>query len=96
MTFAIRLTDEARETYEQLAGESLSRFNKVRKALGLMETNLRSAIQQTHEWVSVKGPGGEKMFEAYVEQRTPGAYRILWYYGPEPGVITVTSIMRHP
>ncbi len=53
----------------------------VRKTLGFMETNLRHPSLNTHEFTSLKGPNGEKVFEAYVQQKTPSAYRIFWYYG---------------
>ncbi len=54
----------------------------VRKTLGLMETNLRHPSLQTHQYQSLKGPNDEKVFEAYAQQNTPGAYRVFWYYGP--------------
>jgi hypothetical protein len=68
----------------------------VRKTLGLLETNLRHPSLRTHEFTSLKGPGGEKVFEAYVQQKTPGAYRVFWYYGPERNQITIVSITPHP
>ena len=68
----------------------------VRKTLGFLETNLRHPSLNTHEFRSLRGPGGEKVFEAYAQQRTPSAYRILWHYGPEKGQITIVSITRHP
>ena len=49
----------------------------VRKCLELLETNLRHPSLKTHEFRSLKGPNGEKVFEAYVQQKTPGAYRIF-------------------
>ena len=68
----------------------------VRKTLGLLETNLRHPSLQTHEFASLKGPSGEKVFKAYVQQKTPGAYRVFWYYGPERNQITIISITPHP
>jgi hypothetical protein len=68
----------------------------VRKCLGFLETNLRHPSLNTHEFHSLKGPNGEKVFEAYVQQKTPGAYRIFWYYGPEIGMITIVAIVPHP
>lgn len=68
----------------------------VQKTLGLLETNLRHPSLQTHEFTSLKGPSGEKVFEAYVQQKTPGAYRVFWYYGPERNQITIVSITPHP
>ncbi len=68
----------------------------VRKCLGFLESNLRHPSLHTHEFRSLKGPKGEKVFEAYVQQKTPGAYRIFWYYGPERGLITIVAITPHP
>lgn len=68
----------------------------VRKTLGFLETNLRHPSLNTHEFRSLKGPRGEKVFEAYAQQRTPSAYRIFWYYGPGKGQITIVSITPHP
>ena len=68
----------------------------VRKTLGLLEINLRHPSLQTHEFTSLKGPNGEKVFEAYAQQKTPGAYRIFWYYGPERNQRTIVAITPHP
>jgi len=54
----------------------------VRKTLALMEQNLRHPSLNTHEFSGLRGLNGEKVFEAYGQQNTPGAYRIFWYYGP--------------
>jgi len=71
-------------------------LKSVRKTLGLMETNLRHPSLQTHIFQSLKGPTGEKVFEAYAQQNTPGAYRVFWYYGPERKEITIVAITPHP
>jgi len=68
----------------------------VRKTLGLMETNLCHPSLQTHEFQSLKGPNGEKVFEAYAQQNTPSAYRVFWYYGPGRKEITIVAITPHP
>ena len=68
----------------------------VHKTLGFMETNLRHPSLNTHEFTSLKGPNGEKVFEAYAQQRTPSAYRIFWYYGPGRKQITIVAITPHP
>lgn len=49
----------------------------VRKTLGLMETDLKHPSLQTHEYSSLGGSNGEKVFESYAQNRTPGAYRIF-------------------
>ena len=68
----------------------------VRKCLGFLETNRRHPSLNTHEFRSLKGPNGEKVFEAYAQQKTPGVYRIFWYYGPGRGTITIVAITPHP
>lgn len=68
----------------------------VRKCLGFLETNLRHPSLETDELRSLKGPNGEKVFEACAQQKTPGAYRVFWYYGPEKRMLTVVAIVPHP
>jgi len=71
-------------------------LKSVRKCLGFLETNLRHPSLNTHEFRSLKGPNGEKVFEAYAQQKTPGALRVFWYYGPGKGKITIFAITAHP
>jgi len=61
-----------------------------------METNLHHPSLQTHEFESLKGAKGEKVFEAYAENKTPAAYRIFWHYGPLEKRITILAITPHP
>lgn len=61
-----------------------------------MEVNLRHRSLQTHPFNGLQGPDGQKIFESYVENKTPGAWRIFWYYGPGKGVLTILSITEHP
>ena len=72
------------------------RFKAVKKAMGFLSTNPRHKSLKTHEFTSLKGPGGEKVFEAYAEPATPAAYRIFWYYGPDEYQITIIAITPHP
>jgi integrase len=96
--FDIFLTDEAGEQLDRLKSDrGLSkRYKAVKKAIQFLSQNPRHPGLQTHEFTSLKGPKGEKVFEAYAEQATPAAYRIFWYYGPKESQITVISITPHP
>ena len=96
--FDIYLTDEAKEQLNRLkTDKGLSkRYKAVKKTLQYLSTNPRHSSLQTHEFTSLKGPKGEKVFEAYAEQSTPAAYRIFWYYGPGQKQITVIAITPHP
>ncbi len=96
--FDIYLTDEAQEQLNRLkADKGLSkRYKAVKKTLLFLSANPRHPGLQTHEFTSIKGPKGEKVFEAYAEQSTPAAYRIFWYYGPGQNQITIVAITPHP
>jgi hypothetical protein len=96
--FELAWTKEAEETYHLLKGDSSQkkRYNAVRKTVQFLAKNPRHNSLQTHEYLSLKGPRGEKVFEAYAEQKTPAAYRVFWYYGPARGVITILAITPHP
>lgn len=98
MSFKILFSDEAEKQYHQLeSNKGLSkRLKSVRKALGYLELNPRHQGLNTHKYSSLSGPNGEKIFEAYAENNTPGAYRIFWFYGPQKNQITILSITPHP
>ena len=72
------------------------RLKAVRKALGYLETNPRHQSLNTHEYESISGANGEKVWEAYAENKTAAAYRIFWHYGPGKNVITIVAITPHP
>ena len=96
MEFRITLMPAAIEICKELAVSDPMKFRKIQKTLGLLQMNLRHPSLNTHEFVSLKGPNGEKVFEAYVENKTPSAYRIFWHYGPEKDEISVIAITPHP
>lgn len=85
MTFKLSFTPEAASVLRTFREVEDPKLNKVRKCLGLLETNPRHPSLQTHEFTSLTGPAGEKVFEVYVENGTPDAWRVFWYYGPQPG-----------
>lgn len=96
--FDIFLTDEARKQLKELKADKgfEKRYKAVTKAMRFLSSNPRHKSLKTHEFTSLKGPKGEKIFEAYAEQSTPAAYRIFWFYGPGKNQITVISITPHP
>jgi hypothetical protein len=106
MNHKLRFTTTADEQLKEIEHNPALKglLKQVRKTLGYLETNLRSKSLQTHEFKSLKGPGGRKVFEAYAQQNTPGAYRVFWFYGPdETGkdkkripVITILAVVPHP
>lgn len=97
MRFEILLTTEAIRQLELLRNPTYQViFKAVDKTIQLMASNLRHPSLNTHEFHGMSGPDGEKIFESYAQNRTPGAYRIFWYYGPGKGRITILTITPHP
>ena len=96
--FEIFLTDEVRNQLERLKKDKglEKRYNAVRKAISFLSENPRHKSLKTHEFTSLTGPKGEKIFEAYAEQSTPAADRIFWYYGPGRNRMTILAITPHP
>jgi hypothetical protein len=101
----IKFTPTADEQYAELEGSpsKAAIFGQVRKAIGYLELNPQHPGLNTHEFTSLTGANGEKVFEAYAQNNTPGAYRIFWHYGPDETkgkkripVITVIAITPHP
>ncbi len=96
-SFEILLTQEAEDYLYLLASDKgrVRTYKAVSKALILMSKNLRHPSLSTHEFHSKQGPNGEKILESYAQNKTPGAHRIFWYYGPMKNEITVFAITPH-
>jgi hypothetical protein len=73
-------------------------FKQVFKCVQLLGENPRHPGLHTHEYHSLEHPYDRKMkvFEAYAQNRTPGAYRVFWCYGPGRTQITIIAITPHP
>lgn len=73
-------------------------FKQVEKCIRLLLANPKHPGLRTHAYASIQNPFDptKKVFEAYVQNRTPGAYRLFWCYGPASGQITILAITPHP
>jgi hypothetical protein len=96
--FDLFFTEEAERSYRLLKADAsqFKRYKAVKKTLQYLAANPRHNSLQTHEYTSLKGPNGEKVFEAYAEQNTPAFYRVFWCYRPEMKSITIIAITPHP
>jgi len=96
--FELKWTGTASQAYALLKADSsrVKQYKAVKKTLLLLAQNPRHPGLQSHEFTSLTGPGGEKVFEAYAQQHTPAAYRVFWCYGPDRGNITILAITPHP
>jgi hypothetical protein len=96
MQFRLLFSLEAKLALDNLQQVDPKKYQKVLKTLGLMETNLRHPSLNTHKYESLVGANGEEVFEAYVENKTPAAFRVFWHYEPTRDVITIVAITPHP
>ncbi len=71
-------------------------FNAVNKIIEFLSINPNHVSLHTQKYHTARGANNETVFESYVQQSTPGAYRIFWHYGPQPSTISVISIIKHP
>ena len=98
MAYHLRYTLQADADLSDLQKDpsASKRLKAVRKALGWLERNPRHPSLHTHSYSQLSGPKGEKVYEAYAENRTPAAFRIFWCYGPGNSEITILAITPHP
>ena len=98
MSFFLSFTPSAKQSLKELKSSAHleKRFKAVSKALKYLVKDPRHPSLQTHPYFSIFGPDGEKVFEAYAQNRTPSAYRVFWCYGPGHGNITIIAITPHP
>ena len=96
MQFRLEFQPEAEAVLTDLQQTNPKKYRKVLKTLGLMQTNIRHPSLKTHKYQSLTGLNGEEVFEAYVENKTPAAFRIFWHYGRGKGAITILAITPHP
>jgi hypothetical protein len=101
----IKFTPTADSQYGALedAPSQAALFAQAQKALGFLEIGPRHPGLHTHEFTSLMGVNGEKVFEACAHNKTPGTYCIFWQYGPDEikdkkriSAIAILAITSHP
>jgi hypothetical protein len=101
----LRFTDESAGQLKALSTDPAKKglHKQILRTLGLLELNTRHPGLKTHEFRSLEGVKGERMWEAYAQNQTPGAYRVFFHYGPDEvsgksriPVVTVIAITSHP
>ena len=95
---ALASLQNRRKNDKAKASKAEGLFKQVEKCVRLLLDNPRHPGLNTHEYHSIPHPYDKrhKVFEAYVQNRTPGAYRLFWCHGPDRGEITIIAITPHP
>jgi hypothetical protein len=100
--YKLRFAKRAAETLAALehgGTNEQAKLEQVRRALKRLEQNPRHPGLASHRYESFPVDRDVKVWDSYVENRTPSAWRIFWCYGPNEGdqpVITVLAITPPP
>ena len=86
----------ARKLRRMLQKDEEKFFKKLVKALGFLGQNPRHPGLASHEIDDLTPQHGIKIFQSYLENKTPAAGRLFWAYGPDQGDITILAIEPHP
>ena len=102
MPYRLKFSTEADEQLRALENggpATETKLNKVRPALALLEHDPRYPGLRSHQYENFPGAPTAKVWDSYVENKNPSAWRIYWMYGPnkvvggtEIAIITVLSI----
>ena len=91
MNYSLRYLPPAENTFSQLARKDVTKHRRVVKCLRMLAQDPKYGALNSHKYASKSGPNGEEVWESYVENNSPSAWRVFWHYGPGQGVITVVS-----
>jgi len=95
--YLLKYTDEAKSNLADLKKKGqIKKLKKIKETLDKLKENPRYPGLHTHKYKSFKGNSEEDIFQSYIENKTPGAFRVFWHYGPDKTVITIVAVTPHP
>lgn len=71
-------------------------FKKLVKCFNFLGNDPKHNSLATHEIKSLSDRYGMRIWQSYLESKTPSAGRIFWVYGPKRKQITIIGIEPHP
>ncbi len=73
-------------------------FKQVNACVQKLINDPRHPGLKTHKYDSIEHPyeRGQPVFEAYVQNQAPSAYRLFWCCGRATAEITIIAITTHP
>lgn len=86
----------ARARRGKLGREETKSYRKLTKALEYLRENPRHNSLASHEIDALSRKCGFRVFQSYIENRTPAAGRMFWAYGPDNRDITILAVESHP
>jgi hypothetical protein len=71
-------------------------YKKMGKAMAFLSNDPKHPGLHSHEIDALSRRYGVKVWQSYLENKTSGAGRIYWIYGPEKNDITIIGLEPHP
>jgi len=71
-------------------------YKKMGKAMALLANDPKHPGLHSHEIEALTRRYGVKVWQSYLENKTSGAGRIYWIYGPAKNDITIIGLEPHP
>lgn len=71
-------------------------YKKMGKAMAFLSNDPKHPGLHSHEIEALSRRYGVKVWQSYLENKTSGAGRIYWIYGPEKQDITIIGLEPHP
>ncbi|MDY6282160.1 MAG: hypothetical protein SPL40_03710 [Erysipelotrichaceae bacterium] len=79
-----------------ISKQDMSLYKKWGKALKLLSDNPRHPSLKTHDIEELSNRYGRSVWQSYLENKTSGAMRMYWVYGPDLQSITIIGLEPHP
>ena len=79
-----------------ISKQDMSLYKKWGKALKLLSDNPRHPSLKTHDIEELSNRYGRRVWQSYLENKTSGAMRMYWVYGPDLQSITIIGLEPHP
>ena len=95
--FNIKMTPLALKQFEEIKKREPRQglLKQIKKTIKFLRENPRHPSLHTHKNQQLSNLHDLEIFQVYVQNYTPGAYRIFFTYSAK-GEITITSIETHP
>ncbi|MDR1237580.1 MAG: hypothetical protein LBK28_04990 [Propionibacteriaceae bacterium] len=96
--FTLFYTPEFKTVLTRIQQDDPVKYRKILKTLKLLrDVGPSYPSLQSHGYTSFTGPDGENVWESYVENRTPSAWRVFWCYAADAtDTIVMVSAGPHP
>ena len=93
-----KLWNQLQENYKSgaISKNDAALYKKWGKALKLLSKNPRHPSLHSHDIEQLTVRYGLRVWQSYLENKTSGAMRMFWVYGPDKQSITVIGLEPHP